>query len=516
MSGAIPLSGGKVAGLIGAFRDQRVAVVGDVMLDEYLFGEVERTSPEAPVPLVKIESESHRLGGAANVAHLVATLGGHAGLWALIGQDAAGERFLAKCREAGVDATNVQQVTNRPTARKVRVLAQHQHVLRLDWEECNWIDDEMAARIVTAFRASEPSQAIIVSDYAKGLLTPTVIKGVIEVAREQGIPVLVDPKSTDFSRYRGATIITPNQREFEAAAGRKLGDDPLRDLADAGAKLLEVAEAEHLIVTLGERGLAIVPHDAAPVLLDTTPRDVFDVSGAGDTVIAVLALSLAAGARIDEAARLANEAAGITVGRSGVSVVAPGELAGCFSPRLDHKVLTHAELTDRVAWWRLRGRRIVFTNGCFDLLHMGHVSLLREAARHGDVVIVAINSDASVQRLKGDGRPLIAGAERAALLAALDCVDVVVEFDEDTPLELLQQVCPDVLAKGADYRPDQVVGRDVVEEAGGEVVLIPLVSGYSTSLLLERIQATSRPAREPPRADLDGATRAPRPSGPDA
>ena len=288
---------------------------------------------------------------------------------------------------------------------------------------------------------------------------------------------------------------------MEVAWGRKLGADIEKDLIEAAKSLRETAEAEVLVVTLGDYGLAVVPREGDPVFHRAAPREVYDVAGAGDTVVAVLALSLAAGADVDTAAHLANEAAGIAVGRSGVSMISPADLAGALAPQLKHKVLSQEELLDRVAWWRLQNRRIVFTNGCFDLLHIGHISMLQEAARHGDALLVAINSDDSVRRLKGNGRPLMTSVTRAAILSALACVDAVAVFEQDTPLELIEQVRPNVLVKGGDYRPDQVVGRELVESLGGRVVTIPLLPDHSTSLLLQRIQAANPPS---PRVDISG------------
>jgi D-beta-D-heptose 7-phosphate kinase/D-beta-D-heptose 1-phosphate adenosyltransferase len=286
--------------------------------------------------------------------------------------------------------------------------------------------------------------------------------------------------------------LTPNLKEFEAAIGRRVDGDLEATLREESVRLLEQAGAEILVVTLGERGMGIFPRGEEAIFMPSSVLDVFDVSGAGDTVVAVLALGLAADLELADAVAVANEAAGVAVGKSGVAVVSPGELAGRFRPRVADKVLTRVELQERVAWWRVQGRRIVFTNGCFDLLHAGHISLLREAAHQGDVLIVAINSDASVQRLKGRDRPIITADERAAILAALACVDAVVTFDEDTPLEVLEEVRPDVLAKGADYTRDQVVGRELVESQGGEVHLIRLVPERSTSGLMRRIRGLDR------------------------
>jgi D-beta-D-heptose 7-phosphate kinase/D-beta-D-heptose 1-phosphate adenosyltransferase len=482
------LSHGSVARILERFADLRLLVLGDVMLDEYLMGHVERTSPEAPVPVVKAEDEASNLGGAANVAHLAAVLGARAQLFGVVGKDAAGEKFKARCEASGIDADNVLAIEGRPTTRKVRILAQHQHVLRVDWEEHRPISDALANEVLARLRASEPPDAVVISDYAKGFLSPTLLSGVIAASREWDVPVLVDPKYADLSRYRGATVVKANQKEFEAAIGYSIRDNLEAELTRASAAVLETLDSQVLIVTLGEKGLAVFSRDQQPLFVPTAARDVYDVSGAGDAVITVLALGLALDLGIEEAARLANEAAGVAVGKSGVAVVSPGELAARFVHGAGDKVVSREELASRVAWWRVQNQRIVFTNGCFDLLHVGHLHLLRQAASHGDVLLVAVNSDDSVRRLKGKSRPLISENERTALLAALDCVDAVVIFDEDTPRELLDEVRPDVLAKGADYSKDEVVGRNRIEEAGGEVVLIPLIPDRSTSNLVERIR----------------------------
>ena len=485
------LSHGNVAQLLERFAGRRLLVLGDVMLDEYLRGHVERTSPEAPVPVVRAESETGSLGGAANVAHLTRALGAEAQLFGVVGNDEAGQRFLALCEAAGIDASHILVAETRPTTRKLRVLAQHQHVLRVDWEEQRPIRPEMEEQVLERLRALERPDAMVISDYAKGFLTPRVLAGAIAMANEWQIPVLVDPKYADLTRYRGATVIKANLREFETALGRRVVDQLQleEELVAGSAELLEAAEARVLIVTLGEKGLAVFPREEEPFFVPTSVRDVFDVSGAGDAVITVLALSLALEVPLEEAARLANEAAGVAVGKSGVAVVEPGELAARFVHGSGDKIVSRAELVNRVAWWRVQGQKIVFTNGCFDLLHVGHLHLLRAAAREGDVLMVAVNSDDSVRRLKGKSRPLISSTERTALLAALDCVDAVVVFDEDTPRELLDEMRPDVLVKGADYAVDQVVGKNRIEKDGGKVVLIPLVPDRSTSDLVERIRA---------------------------
>jgi len=487
-----PLCHGSVAALLERFQELRLLVLGDVMLDEYRAGDVSRTSPEAPVPVVKVENEHHCLGGAANVANVARALGAKVELFGVVGDDSAGERFVDECKRLGIAADRLLRIDGRPTTRKLRVLAQHQQVLRLDWEEERPIDDDLANDVLARLRACQRPDVVIVSDYAKGFVTQKVLEGAMRQAEDWGVPVLVDPKHADLSRYRGATVIKANLKEFEAALGHRVLDDLGGELERGGAALMESADIDALVVTLGERGLAICSRDSLPELIPTSARDVYDVSGAGDAVITVLGLGLALDVDIRTAARLANEAAGIAVGKSGVAVVEPEELAARFIHSTRDKLVSRVELGSRVAWWRVQKQKVVFTNGCFDLLHVGHLHVLRQAAALGDVLLVAVNSDESVRRLKGETRPLIDQHDRTALLAALDCVDAVVVFDEDTPLELIQEVRPDVLVKGGDYERDQVVGHDVIQEWGGTVELVPLLPGHSTTNLVDRIRSETR------------------------
>lgn len=471
--------------MLGQFARARVAVAGDLMLDEYVAGEVRRTSPEAPVPVVEVRGTSHRPGGAAHVAHCVAALGAGAALCGVAGQDAAGDALLAACAEAGVDLAGVRQGPAWSTVRKVRVLAQHQQLLRMDWERVAPVERGLASALFDgAVRGG--AGAVVLSDYAKGFVTDGAARAIIDRGNALGAPVLVDPKRRDLGAYRGARVVTPNLRELEAAAGRPLRE---AEVPDAARALLESSGIDSMVVTLGARGMCVVERGADAVMIPAERHEVYDVTGAGDVVIAVLALGVACGASLATAARLANAAAGVAVGRVGTAVVAMADLLGALRLDAAPKVLTTPEaLAERLAWWRLGGRRVVFTNGCFDLLHAGHVALLERAAALGDALLVGLNGDASVARLKGPGRPATPWAERAALLAALGAVDAVAGFDDDTPLALIEAVRPDVLVKGADYRLDQVVGRELVEAAGGRVELVPLTPGRSTTGTLERIR----------------------------
>jgi D-beta-D-heptose 7-phosphate kinase / D-beta-D-heptose 1-phosphate adenosyltransferase len=478
--------------LLDHFAELHVWVVGDLMLDEYVTGAVERISPEAPVPVVRVQATEHRLGGAANVARQIAALGGRVSLAGTIGEDEAGEKLLQLCSAAHIDTRAVCSLAARRTTRKLRVLGHAQQLLRLDWEDSQGHARELSERVVAMLAAGARPDAIILSDYAKGMLTPETIA---VVARVRGsAPLVVDPKHRDFARYRGATAVTPNLRELEAAAGRTLDADDTAGVAAAARALLETAGLDSLVVTLGNRGMLVVPAHAPEIAVPAIRREVYDVTGAGDTAIAVLALALAARAPLAHAARLANAAAGVAVCQIGAVAVSAASIRDALAARPDGKLLTRQELSARAAAWRTAGKRIVLSNGCFDLLHAGHLALLGHAAKLGDVLVLAINSDASVRRLKGPERPLVPESERAALLAALTFVDAVTIFDEDTPLAVLEAVKPDVLVKGGDYQPSEVIGRELVEAAGGRVEIVPLMLEKSTTSLVERIRG-SRTAR---------------------
>ncbi len=476
--------------IVERFSGVRAWVIGDLMLDEYVLGAVDRISPEAPVPVVRVRDTEYRLGGAANVARQAAALGASVSLAGAVGKDTAGDRLLELCHEAGLDTSAVVQLADRATTRKLRVLGHSQQLLRLDWEDASPCAPAAMRRALAQLEKAPRPEAIILSDYAKGVLTPETIATVLPL--RGAAPVVVDPKHRDFARYRGATAVTPNLRELEIAAGEALDPDDAASIASAARRLARAAGLEALVVTLGERGMLVVPAEGSAIPVAADKREVYDVTGAGDTAIAVLAVALAAGASLAVAAQLANTAAGVAVGQVGAVAVEPGHIRDALSSRPDGKVLPRAALASRAASWRMAGKRIVFTNGCFDLLHSGHLSLLESASRLGDVLVLAINSDASVRRLKGPERPLVAQAERAALLAALSFVDAVTIFDEDTPLEAIEAVRPHVLVKGADYRPDQIVGRELVESYGGRVAVVPLVPDKSTSALVERIRGKER------------------------
>jgi len=466
-----------------------VLVVGDLMLDEYVGGAVERISPEAPVPIVRAGLSEYRLGGAGNVARQIAALGSKVTLVGVLGDDTAGDTVRRLCQAAGIATDGILTVNGRPTTRKLRVLSQSQQLLRIDWEDRQPLSTRDVDRILCKIVQSAPPDAMVLSDYAKGVISEPVVAGLMHLRRDRTLPILVDPKHRDFSRYRGATIVTPNLRELAEAVGHPLDPADLVSIAAAARSQIGVGDFDALVVTLGDRGMLVVLANGVELQIPALKRAVYDVTGAGDTAAAVLTACLASGATVAAAAQIANCASGIAVGEIGAVAVSSAHIEEALTGRPPSKMLSREELQGRARQWRENGQRIVFTNGCFDVLHPGHLSLLNYAKSLGDVLVLAINSDSAVRRLKGPSRPVVSQNDRAAMLSALGFVDAVTIFDEDTPLETIRCVEPQVLVKGQDYRLDQVVGREIVEAAGGRVVLAPLLGEYSTTSLLARARA---------------------------
>ena len=464
-------------------------VIGDLMLDEYLWGKTDRISPEAPVQVVDVIREELRLGGAGNVVNNLTDLGAQVTVCSVIGQDANGRSLLAAFNQRGVSTGAVFPDSERQTSRKTRVVAANQQIVRIDRESRQPLSKEIEDSVSHWINQHASSfKVILLSDYRKGVLTDRIISSVIKTAQQSHIPVLVDPKGIDYSRYHGATILTPNRKEAEAASGIRITDEA--SLAAAAAAIMNSAGLDYLLITRSEEGMSLFSKHDQPVHIPTVAREVFDVSGAGDTVLASLAIGIAAGMTFTEAACLANVAAGIAVGKLGTSTVTPAEIINAIALShndSDSKIKNLDVLSEIVKRDKALGKRIVFTNGCFDLLHAGHVKYLQKARKLGDILILGLNSDASVQRLKGDKRPLIGEDERAHILAALDCIDYVVIFDEDTPLNLITAIKPLILAKGGDYSVENVVGREIVEAEGGRVELVSFVDGKSTTNIIERI-----------------------------
>lgn len=467
------------------------------MLDHFVYGTVERISPEAPIPVLKVQRETRMLGGAGNVVRNISALGASATLVAVIGDDAAGQAVDELIKAEPHLKSSLLTIPGRPTSLKVRHVASNQQMLRTDRETSTPLDAGEEARL-TAILQREVSRAdiVILSDYAKGVLTPGIISAVCSLARAQGKRVIADPKSVDFTRYVGVHVLTPNAKELAAATGLPVSGDVAA--AAAAGRALQTAGLEAVLVTRSEQGMTLVARNAEPAHYPAQAREVFDVSGAGDTVIATLAVTMAAGAPLQEAVAIANVAAGIVVGKSGTAVVRPDEIAQAMQSQdfqgAESKVRTLGSALDLVQTWRARGLSIGFTNGCFDLIHPGHISLLAQARGQCDRLIVGLNTDASVKRLKGSSRPINSELARAIVLAALESVDAVVLFDQDTPIELIKAIRPDVLVKGADYTVDKVVGGDFVTESGGRVFLAELTPGQSTTNIVQRLSTPTAKA----------------------
>ena len=469
--------------------NQRVLVIGDLMLDEYIWGKVERISPEAPVQVVEVRRADLRLGGAGNVVNNLVALGAKVTVASVLGDDDDGRLLRQQLDRLGVDTAGIVLATGRTTSRKTRVLASNQQIVRIDRETRAEISAEQERQLSGYVRAALPScQAVLVSDYLKGVLPERLLQEVIAVARACGVPVVVDPKGSDYRKYRGASVLTPNRKEAQAASGVMIEDQA--SLCRAGRTLCADFDLDALVLTRSEEGMSLFFRDGREAHMPTEAREVFDVSGAGDTVLSLIGLGLAAGLPLEEAARLSNLAAGIVVGKVGTSTVSPEEILDAVGRQhrdSDLKLHDRQRLARLLEVRRTRGEVIVFTNGCFDLLHVGHVKYLQAARRLGDLLVLGLNSDASIRRLKGEKRPLIGQEERAHILAALDCIDYVVIFEEDTPLELISLIKPHILVKGGDYSPDGVVGRELVESWGGRVELIQFVDGKSTTGIVEMI-----------------------------
>lgn len=464
----------------------RILVAGDVMLDRYWHGSTSRISPEAPVPVVNIQNDETRVGGAGNVALNIAALGGRVTLAALVGEDAAAASLRDKLTEGGVTC-RLLVTPNGRTITKVRVMSRHQQLIRLDFED-SFPPESAAAMQNEVCRALTGVHALVLSDYAKGALGQA--QAMIQSARMAGVPVVVDPKGKDFERYRGATVLTPNLSEFEAVAGACANDTTL---VERGERLRDQLDLDALLITRSERGMTLLERGHAPLHLPTRAREVFDVTGAGDTVVAVLAIGLASGLRMSEATALANLAAGVVVGKLGTATVSLDELREAMhdhSP-LPTGIVEEDSLLQIMARARAAKERIVMTNGCFDILHLGHITYLQQARSLGDRLIVAVNDDDSVRRLKGSSRPVNDLKTRMSMLAALSCVDWVVAFSEDTPERLICRLRPDILVKGGDYRPEGIAGGSCVIENGGEVKVLDFIEGHSTTGMIARIRETS-------------------------
>ena len=471
---------------------KRVLVVGDLMLDKYVWGDVERISPEAPVPVVRAAHNSEQPGGAANVAMNLAGLGASVMVIGFAGDDDDQARLKNLLELKNIEAVIVS-VRDFPTISKLRILGGNQQILRLDTEgRLTPPQEAYDALLRSALDQLEEADAVILSDYAKGVLSERVCREIISAARSRKIPVIVDPKGLDFERYRGATTICPNLRELSAAVHSSMSD--LEELFTAAEAMVPNLDLSYLTVTMSEKGIAVL-REKSRVVAPAVARQVFDVSGAGDTVVSIIALCICCGLPIENAVQLANLGAGIVVGKVGTVPVQKFELLAALSSDIglhaSEKILPLERLLIRTAAWRSVGEKVVFTNGCFDLLHVGHITLLERARQEGDRLIVAINSDSSIRTLKGPPRPIVGERDRARVLAALGAVDAVIIFDDRTPLRLIDAVRPHVLVKGGDYTEATIVGADIIRSWGGRVKIVPTVEGFSTTKLIEKSLAMS-------------------------
>jgi len=474
--------------ILNGFHTARVLVLGDVMLDRFVYGSVERISPEAPIPVVNVERFVDMPGGAANVARNIAAMGARVTLLGVVGMDSWAEALRGQLAATPTIDARLVADASRPTSVKTRYVADGQQVMRADSESraalAPGVERSLLDQLSLALREAA---VIVLSDYAKGALCDSVTRAAIDLARRAGKTIIVDPKSKDFGRYRGASVLTPNRLELQRACGHECVAD--QQVVDGARQMLASGICEVMIVTRGRDGMSVVQADGRATHLPTTARQVYDVSGAGDTVVAAISLAVAAGAEITDAASLANVAAGIVVGKRGTATVSAGEIIAAITPfETDPRKIFALDTVEQLARaWREQGLKIAFANGCFDLLHPGHISLLDQARRSADRLIVGLNADLSIRRLKGPNRPVQGEVARATVLAAIKSVDAVVIFSEDTPLSLIEILQPDVLVKGADYTVDTVVGADLVTRRGGKVLLAELLSGHSTTDTVRRV-----------------------------
>ena len=487
-------SAGQLVDLVDAFTGKHILCVGDVMLDRYVYGAVKRISPEAPIPVLAMESETAMLGAAGNVVRNIVAMGGSASLLGVVGDDEEGREILRLIQDEPNLEANLLTMRGRKTTVKTRYVAGAQQLLRTDSEDVTPLDQEHEDRMIRAFEAQVADcDAVVLSDYAKGVLSARALPVLIKLSKAANKPIIADPKNEDFSLYRGVTVLKPNAIETERATGIPCADND--HAVEAGRKSLAASGATALLITRSEKGMTLVSNDQPDgVHFRPQAAEVFDVSGAGDTSSAALTLALAAGGPFDAAAALANLAGSLAVAKMGTAVVLQEELSQALQAQAlegaEAKILSLPQTLEKVARWRSKGLRVGFTNGCFDLLHPGHVSLLTQARDQCDRLIVGLNTDASIKRLKGDDRPINPEMARAVVLASLETVSTVTLFTEDTPLKLIESIKPDVLIKGADYTVDTVVGSDVVQAYGGQVFLAKLKPGHSTTNTITKMNKT--------------------------
>lgn len=498
---------GNLAEHVLRMQATKVFIVGDVILDQYMSGKVTRISPEAPVPVLLEASQKSVLGGAANVAANVASFGATAVLAGRIGEDSDGDHLNRLCLGKGIDTTGLVRNAHQPTTRKLRVLAGYQQIVRIDAETTERLDPGAEEAILGSFekfiKESGHHRALVISDYGKGVCTPRLTGALIARANAADIPVITDPKSSDLSRYRGTTFIKPNLAEGREILRRKEPAAWHADIEEEIQTIVKVVESEcdarHVVLSLSEKGVvASTAGSRDLVRYKSEVLQVADVSGAGDTMIAFLAMAAASRMSLNRGVQLANIAAGTVCGKLGTATLNSAEFMDAFQERegstRPEKLITHEEAARIAAEYRSAGRKVVFTNGCFDLLHAGHVTLLQQARDLGDILFLGLNADASIKRLKGESRPVQNEQDRASIMSGLGCVNYIVLFAEDTPIKLIEAIKPDIIVKGGDYNPDQVVGADAVKAHGGKVVIVPLLEGRSTTRIIEKSRPDTTPS----------------------
>lgn len=473
--------------LLPRFNGKKVLVFGDLMLDEHIWAKVNRISPEAPVPIADVTKITHVPGGSGNVAANIAALGGLPLLVGIIGRDSSGDKLRKVLLQNKVPTYDLIYEADRPTILKSRIIAASQQLVRVDREDRTDLSAGLRTRIIKKLKQLIPEvSAVIISDYGKGLVTKETSQFVISLCRKLGKPVTVDPKGKDYSKYRRATVVTPNQKEASIAAGLEINDE--NSLIKSGQALLSSVKAANILITRGRDGMSLF-NKKEIVHIPVVSREVFDITGAGDTAIATLTLALTAGATVKSAADLANHAASLVVAKIGTAPCRLEELEADLEGRepMAHKIKTRQQIGPIIKNLKNEGAKVVFTNGCFDILHLGHARYLREAKKLGDILIVGLNTDASVRALKGYPRPYVPELERAEILASLECVDYVVLFSELRPDNLIKIIKPDVHVKGGDYDLKKLPERKLVESLGGKVVVIPPIKGRSTTNLVDKI-----------------------------
>lgn len=475
---------------ISKFDQTHLLVIGDLMIDEYLWGKVDRISPEAPVQVVAVQSQDYTLGGSGNVVNNLRSLGARVTVLGVVGEGSDGQLLRDQLSAIGADTQGVVQESGRHTTKKTRIIAEHQQVLRIDRETRKDITRQTFNRIIKQAEKVIPDvDVILISDYGKGMINRTMIKKLVQIARKHHKTTIADPKGLDFTKYAGVDLLTPNKKEATLASGREISDD--RSLAEAGQILLEKSGSEKLLITCGKDGMVLFEKNGKPSKMGTKAQEVYDVSGAGDTVVAVLGLGIAAGHSFKQAVSLANSAAGIVVGKVGTAAVTSKELFEAINRTAADPVPKHKDLkalSELCRKLQKDGKRIVLTNGCFDLLHVGHIKLFSASRNLGDVMIVAIDDDASVKSLKGSDRPVINATERVRILSALNSVDYVVVFSNKELDKVITSIRPDILTKGSNYDSDEVLGRDIVEGYGGRVELIPITEEISSTQIINTIK----------------------------